>query len=302
MFYIRNPHLFPKTPVAPETKSLANMRELVLYWSEAVSFFDYLIETGLTSIMQLLKPEAQASLLQISLKRLLSTIEGRSLASDLASALIGHTFKRNESVAYVTDILSQHFGSFCSGNDVILYDATQQIYSARTASNTSQVRTILTKSLNTFIRIALHIPVDKASEIADQFAAQGYHGYGIKLATACAHARDPENVTTACIEAGVPANDPRTQVFKAKKPFYDIAFKLVHDVVTKYVNVSSNDSYVMDVMRDTFSYDDRAYQYYMYEMFMEKKLGQILIKVKRNRTRRRAACLTSSLVAISTKS
>jgi hypothetical protein len=279
---IRNNHLFPTTPVNPETKSLANMRELVVYWTEAVSFFDYLIETGFTSIMQLLKPESQANLLQIDMKRLLSTPEGRSLASDLASALIGHTFKRNESVAYVTDLLSQQFSSFCSGNDIILYDAATQIYSARTAPNTSQAKTILTKSLNTLLRIALHIPVDKASEIADQFAAQGYHSYGIRLATACAQARDPQNATTAYVEAGVPVNDPRNQVYKAKKPFYDIAFKLVHDVVTKYVNVSSNDSNVKDVMGEAFNYEDRAYQYYMYEMFMEKKLGQELIKVNNN--------------------
>jgi nuclear pore complex protein Nup155 len=255
---------------------------LVVYWTEAVSFFDYLIETGLTPIMQLLKPESQANLLQTNMKRLLSTPEGHSLARDLASALIGHTFKLNESVAYVTDILSQRFGSFCSGNDVIFYDAAKNIYSARNAPNTSQAKAILTQSLNTLVRIALHIPVEYATEVADQFAAQGYHGYGIRFAVACAHARDPQNVTTACVEAGMPANDPRIQVYKAKKPFYDIAFKLVHDVVTKFINAASNDSHVKDVMREAFSYDDRAYQYYMYEKFMEKKLGQELIKVKEN--------------------
>ncbi|KAI7898791.1 Nup133 N terminal like-domain-containing protein [Cokeromyces recurvatus] len=278
-FIERNPVLFPKTPNNHVTKSYENLHEFVIYLTEAISFFDYLIETGISSIVSLMKPDSQAQLLKIDLKTLLTTTEGRLLASDLSSALISHTFKKIDNTTYVIDVLTQCCGSFCDANDVLLYKASDQIYAARNAPNTNQAKLILTDSLNILNKIAIHIPAGKASEIANQFALQGYHVYGVRLAIVCAQARDPKHVTTSYIQTGQPPNDPRLQILQSKEPFYEIVFNLLYEVVTKNLNTSSSqDDYKKRVFSTAFSYDDRAFQYYIYEKFIEKKMGQELIK------------------------
>ncbi|KAI9486645.1 MAG: Nup133 N terminal like-domain-containing protein [Benjaminiella poitrasii] len=278
-FIEKNPALFPKTPSNHVTKSYENLHEFVIYLSEAISFFDYLIETGISSIICLMKPDSQAQLLKIDLKTLLTTAEGRLLVSDLSSALISHTFKKLDNTTYVIDVLTQCCGSFCDANDVLLYKASDQIYAARNAPNTNQAKIILTDSLNILNKIAIHIPAGKASEIANQFALQGYHVYGVRLAIVCAQARDPKNVTTSFVEAGCPSNDPRAQVSQSKQAFYEIVFNLLYEVVTKNMSTSlSQDGYKKEIFSTAFAYDDRAFQYYIYEKFMEKNIGQELIK------------------------
>lgn len=261
-----------------EEESLKSMYELVAYMTEGLSFIEYIIKTGLSTIVKGMKPESQNRLKMITLKELFTTIDGRKLASDLSYALVDFTFSRNDNVSSVIDVLTSYCKSFCGANDVLLYKATKEIFGARTATNTTQARTILTESLTILKRIALHIPADKAAEIINEFAFQGYPVYGIDLALACTAARDPHNVTNAFVELGCPANDARAKIFQSKQPFYDIVFNLLYNAVAS--GMSKPDSR-RDVFVRTFSgCTDQAFAYYVFEKFIEKGLGLELIKVK----------------------
>ncbi|RCH87251.1 hypothetical protein CU098_000350, partial [Rhizopus stolonifer] len=274
-FMDQHPDLFPKTTDSPEARSFNNLRELISYLADALSFFIYLIETGISSVVQLMKPDSQQHLLQQDLKTLLTTSEGRSLTHDLLSALIQFSFNRYDNSSYVVDVLTQHCGSFCGASDVLLYKAASQIYSARTATNTLQARALLNDSFMMLTKIASSIPADKATEIADEFASQGNHLYGTRLALECIKARDPHHDTTGFVEAGCPPHDPRALLFKAKKPFYDIVFKLVCDVVLKN---NERETHRKDILNAVFNYRDKAFHFYMYEKFIENQMGQDLIK------------------------
>lgn len=245
----------------------------------------YLNETDINSIItQGMKPESQEQLSKTFLKELLTTEQGRSLTNELSFALINYTFKKYDNTAYVTDVLSQYCGRFCGANDVLLYKAADQIYSTRDIHNNIQVKALMLNSLTILKRIALHIPVDKAHEIASIFGQQNYHIYGVQFALACAEARDPKQVTNAYVEAGCPPNDPRAQIFESKLPFYDMVIELLKDVWTKYPSTSSTvDSNLKEVFNAAFEHDDRAFQYYAYEKFVDMDLGQQLIKVSSKR-------------------
>lgn len=245
-----------------------------------MSFFLYLNETSLSSVVQLMKPDSQELLLKTDLKNLLTTTEGRSITNDLSFALINYTFKKYDNTAYVTDVLSQYCGSFCGANDVLLYKAADQIYSTRNVHNTNQAKAILMESLTILKRIALHIPADKAREIADVFASQNYHIYGVQFVLACAQARDPKQTSNAYVESGFPPNDPKAQVFQSKQPFYDIIIKLLEEVLKKHPSTTSTvDSNIKEIFNTAFEHNDKAFQYYAYGKFIELNLGQQLIKV-----------------------
>lgn len=253
------------------------MKELVAYMAEGLSFIEYMIKTGLSTIVKSLKLESQNKLRMLTLKDLLTTSDGRKLANDLSYALVEHTFSKYDNTSYVIDVLTQYCKSFCGANDVLLYKATKQIFAARSATNTTQARAILTESLSILKKIALHIPADKAAEIIEEFAYQGYSVYGVELALACTEARDPYYSTNAYVENGCPANDPRAEVFKNKQPFYDIVFNLLYKAVAP--DLAKPDSR-KEVFRSTFAgCKDQAFAYYIFEKFTDKGLGLELIKV-----------------------
>lgn len=243
-----------------EEESLKDLREFVDYTTEAISFIQYIITTDLTIVVKGLKPELQARCQSITLKELLSTAEGRKLANDLAYSLIEYTFSKVESTPYVIDVLTQHCKSFCGADDVLLYKATKQVFAARSATNTTQAKTILQDSLKILKRIALHIPADKAQEIAKDFAHQGYPIYGVQITLDCAHARTlPQD----------------------KQLFYDIMFDLLYQVMTKPAGSSTANERVFrnEIFNAAFASCDMAYAFYMYEKFLQKNLGQQLIEV-----------------------
>ncbi|KAG2233283.1 hypothetical protein INT48_001595 [Thamnidium elegans] len=276
-----NPNLFLRSAYKEEEESLKNMNELVAYMAEGLSFIEYMIKTGLSTIVKGMKSESQDRLKTITLKDLLTTTDGRKLANDLSYALVDYTFSKYDNTGYVIDVLTQYCKSFCGANDVLLYKATKQIYAARSATNTSQARAILTESLSLLKKIALHIPADKAAEIVDDFFYQGYPVYGIELALSCTEARDPYHATNAFVELGCPANDVRAKTFKSKQPFYDIVFNLLDKVVAP--GLVKPDSR-REVFRSTFSgCKDQAFAYYVFEKFIEKGLGLELIKVKKKK-------------------
>lgn len=259
----------------PEEKSFHFIKEFANYTSEAIAFIQYIIDTDLPAIVKSLKPASQSRCKTITLKELISKPDGRALASDLSYALVDYTFSKVDNTNYVIDVLTQRCKSFCGSNDVLLYKAVQQIYSARSATNTSQAKTILTDSLNMLNKIALHIPADKAAEIAQDFAYQNYHVYGIKLALACAKARDPHNTTNALVESNFQPDHPKMQIFKNKQPFYDIVFDSLNQVVTK----NAEPMYRNTVFNAAFQgCQDKAFAYYVFEKFLTNGLGQELIK------------------------
>ncbi|OBZ89569.1 hypothetical protein A0J61_02381 [Choanephora cucurbitarum] len=261
-FMDTNHNLFKSAAGSPETESFSNLRELAAYLRDAFCFFVYLIEAGVPSVIQLMSPVGQARVLQQDLKTLLTTSEGRTSVNDLLSALIQFSFTRFDNTSYVIDILTQHCGSFCGASDVLLYKAANQIYSARTAINTSQARAILNDSLLMLVKIAAHIPAEKALEIADEYASQGYPTYGIRLALECAKKRNKSVLTE-------------------KQPFYDIVFKLVSNAISKKSNMgnaATHEAYRKEILDAVFNNNDKEFQFYFYEAFVNHKLGQELIE------------------------
>jgi nuclear pore complex protein Nup155 len=231
------------------------LREFVDYTTEAISFIQYIINIGLTTIVKGLKPESQQRCQSITLKELLTTGEGRRLATNLADSLIEYTFSKINNTAYVVDVLTQHCKSFCGADDVLLYKATKQIFAARSANNETQAKAILTECLDILKKVALHIPADKANEIAQNFAYQRYYIYGIESALACAKAR-----TT----------------LQDKLPFYDIVFDLLYQFIIKDVSNQKKEVFAI-----AFGYGEKEYAFYMYEKFLAKNIGRQLIQVRR---------------------
>ncbi|KAI8983097.1 Nup133 N terminal like-domain-containing protein [Pilobolus umbonatus] len=263
-----------------EDKSLQLLYGFVACLIEAIAFYLYMLDTDISILMQSMKPESRDRFLNSSFSSLLTTMEGRSLATDLSTALIDSNFQKYDNTGFVIDVLQQHCGSFCGANDVLLYKAVKQIHSARTAINTNQARATLTESLNLLKKVALYITCDKMAEIAKEFTSQGYRIYGIQLALACANARDPNLVTNSYVDAGCPPNDARADMFKSKKPFYDVIFDLLLEITPKSeVLASHTDSTNIESFQVAFSSQDKAFHFYMYEKFMESKIGFVLIKL-----------------------
>ncbi|CEP18376.1 hypothetical protein [Parasitella parasitica] len=272
----RNTQLFPFKPVNPETNSLNNLLELITYLDEAISFFKYIFEDSLDSIIKLVKPDSQQRLLKTDLKTLLTTPDGMStIASDLTFALIDYTSKRFTNTDHVVDVLTSQCGSFCRSCDVLLFNAAKQIYSARN-TNPAQAKAILQDSFVTLTKIAGEIPAIKAAEFAHQYADQGCHLYGIRLALDCTKARDPSNASNASFEANCPTDVTRQQIFAAKQPFYDIALQILIKVVK---DSSQPGAYRRELMQTAFNpvYDDKMFQFYAYDAFLKEGIEQILI-------------------------
>lgn len=277
-FIDRNTNLFSFTSITPETKSLNNLREFIGYLNQAMSFFTFIFEHDLNSIIKLAKSSAQASLLESDVKTLLTTSEGTSaVAGELTYALIDYTYKRYNNLEHVIDVLTSRCGSFCSAHDVLLYNAANQIHLARNV-NTNQASAMLKESFDNLSKIAIHISADKATELATQYAELGYPAYGIRLAICCAKARDLTNSTNALLDANCPADKYCHQLFKSKQPFYDIILKLSKNVIKDSSHLADSRKILMKLVFES-ERNDKAFQFYAYDSFLQDNLAQILIEV-----------------------
>ncbi|KAI8145675.1 Nup133 N terminal like-domain-containing protein [Fennellomyces sp. T-0311] len=272
------PQLEPQTA---EEHSLRELYELVVLISEAISFLLFLLDSDASKIIKNLKPESQARFKAYTYKDLLTSGNGQALASELSMAMIDETMARYANMDIVIDVLEQRCGSFCNGSDVILYKAIKQIDAAKSEANTMPSRDALTESLKLLKRIAIHIPYEKLQEIAKDYSSQGALVLAVELVLTCAKARDPHNLTTAYLRESCPPNDPRADLFNTKQKFYDCVFQLLKEALapsssaTQKATASQKDQ----AFQTAFSFDDIAFHYYIYEKFVEEKLGQHLIRL-----------------------
>ncbi|KAL9550276.1 hypothetical protein MBANPS3_004800 [Mucor bainieri] len=276
----QNPGLLHLEAHAPETASYNNLLVFIDYLQDAMTFFIYLIDTDLDTIVKgITKPASQTRLLQNDIKTLLTTHDGMAtVASDLPAALIDYTTKRYDyNLAHVIDMLTKQCGGFCRADDVLIYNAAKQIVSAKTA-NTDQARAILADSFTTLSKIAASIPYTKVLEFASQYVELGHHVYGIMLALDCAEVLDPLNQATAYLDDSCPPGDARQHAFAQKKPFYDIAVEILKSVFT---NPSQSESYRQHVMLQTFDpvRNDKAFQFYAYDAFVAADIAHVLIEM-----------------------
>ncbi|KAI9491796.1 Nup133 N terminal like-domain-containing protein [Zychaea mexicana] len=267
-------------PQSDEERSLYELYELVALISESISFLLFLLDSDVSKVMKSLTPEMQARFKAYTFKDLLTSNEGRSLATHLAMAMIDETMARYANMDIVIDVLEQRCGTFCSSSDVILYKAKKQIQAAKNEANTMPSRDALQESLKLLKRIAIHISYEQLQEIVHDYSQQGAFVLAVELVIACAYARDPQNVTTAFLHDGFNVNDnQRLAIYKAKEPFYHCAFELLKLAISPGTEKVLSAAQRPQVFQTAFSFDDECFHLYIYKQFVDQKLGHELIKL-----------------------
>lgn len=246
-----------------------------------------------------MKPEAQARFENSTFKDLLTTVAGQALCSDLAQGIIDDNVTKYNNIDVVMDILEARCGSFCNASEVLLYRAMKLISSSATTSSPKDLQ----EGLKLLKRSAGQLSLTKLKKIVDELTSQKHFAQAADLALACARARDPHLMTNVYIEDGCPAGDPRAEVFQTKQPFYDIVFHLLKEAISPssassitgkpalYSSIPfrlpflSHSRYIVSaaqkdqLFQQAFGVEDFAFQYYIYENFLENSLGDELIKV-----------------------
>ncbi|KAI9323074.1 Nup133 N terminal like-domain-containing protein [Dichotomocladium elegans] len=271
-----HPQMEPQTA---EELSLTEIYGLVVLISEAISFILFLVDNDTTKIISSLTSEANAQLLALTFKNLLTTDNGRSLTTDLTNGIIDENMARFSNMDIVVDILEQRCGSFCSASDALLYKAIKQIENAKSKSPITPPRNALYEASQLLKRIAIHIPYEKLRDIVKVYASQGELTLAVELVLACAKARDPQNITTTYVQDNFPENDPRVEYIVISKKFYELCYELLKEAVQPSYTASVSAVQKNQAFQRAFQSDDLALHYYVYNQLIIGGFGNELIKV-----------------------
>lgn len=100
---------------------LQSLCQLLTHSIEAISFILLLIEFNLSQLITTLPPQVQQDLLKLTWQGLLTTDEGKVIASELVTSVIKMHINKGESVEGVGETLQRKCGNFCSAEDVLVY-------------------------------------------------------------------------------------------------------------------------------------------------------------------------------------
>ncbi|KIY65128.1 nucleoporin [Cylindrobasidium torrendii FP15055 ss-10] len=301
-FLDQNPHMFHMMPtgangssVSPEMdawkaeqEEVNRLTSLLTRTIEALSFLLLLMDYNLTVLVSKCEPRIQQLLASQTFEALITARDGMEVSSALVNVVIDQQIGQQLSVDAISEILQQRCGSFCSADDVRLYKAKEDINKAVETRNINEREALLSNSLESYIKAARVLDIDKLSRIVGDYQKLAYAKGAIELPLACANVFDPDNAGLAYWAAGMPANDNRQEFWNRREACYSLVLHSISEFEASSSSGQANplamadpDSVRSHAYDYAFASTDEPFHSQLYEWLIdERKVADELLEIR----------------------
>lgn len=278
-----------------EHRSMQALLKLVKSMREGSGFLLLLLEEtlpfsqGIEAALSHLPTEPRKKLETLTFRDFFASNDGRIIAKELVTSLVNLNIARGGSVSSIAGVLQDRCESYCTAEDVILYKASEFLRKAKLGVHDLHVKTQnLYASLNMFKLAAPALTEEVLRETIEEYVSLDFCQGAVDVALRAAMDIDRANLSLAYYLAGCPANDPRSELFLAKKNIYNMIFKVLESADAKVASAATASAATQNLvssMRDEtykacFLSEDELFHYCFYDWFFEKGLESRLMEVQ----------------------
>ncbi|KAG0192463.1 hypothetical protein DFQ28_009074 [Apophysomyces sp. BC1034] len=251
-----------------EQQSLHELYLLLTQCIDAISFVDFLIDSGVEEIFQCTTESSKNDLRELTVEAMVTTTRGRALSRQLVIAAIN---KYGRTQAHV-------------GFDV----GVENMQRAHNAEAEYERGKCLTESLKFFKEASDYLTEEQLDEISKEYGQQGYHIGTTELAVERAQRLDPQQQGLSYLESNAPQNDQRSYFYETRMKCYQYVFNTLTEVKNMRDNPkqASQNSKIRDpcahaarVFSAALAHQDKLFHYALYDWFIRMDMKADLLAV-----------------------
>ncbi|ORY01953.1 nucleoporin-domain-containing protein [Basidiobolus meristosporus CBS 931.73] len=271
-----------------ELQSIKAMEQLLTQCVEGISFTILLLDCGLSDIMHGVSSIVQNQILELTFENLLISVKGRELRRDIVATIIDKQTAQGGGVQSVSDMLRTRCGSFCTLDDVTLFQAIECLKQAKTTNDPEKRMQILRDSLSLFKQVARHISLEKLHEICEEYKLLRFYVGAVELGLAYAKEQDPEDHGIAYFLDNATSS---AEFYKKRIRYYGCVFSTLQAVNNVYhqTKVSSDDTgmtleeaelFRNKVFLKALASDDLLFHHQLYDWYIGQNLIEELLDIQ----------------------
>ncbi|KAK9246709.1 Nup133 N terminal like-domain-containing protein [Lipomyces tetrasporus] len=288
-----------------EHRGMYALLRLIVNIREGISFVALVTAEPrkLNEIMANLLEETQNRISKLTFQDLFTTSEGTELAKDLVAAIVNQSITAGGSVDSVVDILRKRCGSFCSTDDVILFKAIEYLHKAKSVAPTDPDMKLqfLRESVRLLEKTAGTIPFEDLQGAVKELLSLDFHPGAIEVVLKAAKEADRGNLALGYVSDGLPALDPREELYKVRAQCYNLVFDICEDVDAKVAESEASQQQQQQLLTPggttqtlaplpitalqtetyvvAYSSRDELFHYWFYDWFVSRGLANRLLEV-----------------------
>ncbi|KAK9237030.1 Nup133 N terminal like-domain-containing protein [Lipomyces kononenkoae] len=288
-----------------EHRGMYALLQLIITMREGISFVSMVAgePKKLNEIMANLSAETQNRIAKLTFHDLFTKNEGTELAKDFVAAIVNQSIDAGGSVDSVVDILRKRCGSFCSADDVILFKAREYLHKAKSVAATDPDLKLqyLRESVRLLEKTAGTILFDDLQGAVRELLSLEFHPGAVEVVLKAAVEADRGNLSVGYFADGMPAMDPREELFNKRVRCYNLVFFILEDVDARAAETESSLQQQQQVLapagttpaaaplptaelqKETyavaFSSRDELFHYWFYDWYVSRGLANRLLEV-----------------------
>ncbi|KAG2195840.1 hypothetical protein INT47_012381 [Mucor saturninus] len=271
-----------------EQKSVHELYLLLAQCIDVVFFVEFLLDSYLETIITKDTPaDNLQALFDLDIKTMLTTSEGRGLASDLVVAIIGKYGAPGSHASFnvVSHELQRRCSSYFGANDILFFQGMEHLGRSICAETEYDRMFSIKESLKHFNKAASSIPEDKLKAICQVYVRFAFHIGVVQLSLSRAQMLDPDNLALVAFESPQKSNELQSNLYKARLSAYDFALEALSDAHRlKYQPLPAGRSPIGDpnvysrmVTDAALESKDAIFHFRLYSWFIENNLRDELL-------------------------
>ncbi|KAF7731213.1 hypothetical protein EC973_000628 [Apophysomyces ossiformis] len=273
-----------------EQQSLHELYLLLTQCIDAISFVDFLIDSGIEEIFQCVTDASKVDLREVTVESMVTTTRGRALSRQLVIAAINKYGRTQAHVGFdvVSDLLQRKCSSFFGPNDVSFYKGVENMRRAHHAEAEYERGRCLTESLKYFKEASDYLTEEQLDEISKEYGQQGFHVGTIELAIERAQRLDPQQQALSYLESNAPENDQRLYFYETRIKCYQYVFRTLTEVknmrdnpkqVPQNSKIHDPYSHAARAFSAALAHRDKLFHYALYDWFIRMDMKADLLAV-----------------------
>ncbi|KAI7897767.1 Nup133 N terminal like-domain-containing protein [Cokeromyces recurvatus] len=278
-----------------EQKSVHDLYLLLVQCIEAISFFQFLLDSEVQNIIaqHLTTSEEESNkIYDLDMNVILTTLEGRESIRELVIATIVKYGSSGSQIGF--DVVSRHLETYCNSFfgpfDIAFFKGIEFIRRAYKDDSDYERIESLKESLHHFKAAADEISDQKMESICQVYKEQTFHIGIIELALERAQKIDPQQQGILAFEAltarstsTIIHDETSEALMYARLNSYQFIFDALTDFIfnpnKKEPAVDNATMYAKQVFETMIRNDDKLFHYKLYEWYLERGLMDELLKV-----------------------
>lgn len=271
-----------------EHQALHSLEKLNISIIEGISFVMMLFGEQVDQIWNALEDTTRLRFKSLTFETLFSSNDGKDLAKILVKAIVNRNLASGGNVDTVSERLRRQCGSFCSEQDVIIFNAQERLRKAEEAGAGSEMgRNFLMESLRLFEKVAGDLSPEYLQSAVETFIKLEFFAGATQLALKVASESDRGNKALGWVNDGKPPNDPRIEVYNARKRCYNLIHGILQSVDTyasqqpetidgRLTIAAQKRLETYDVVNDS---EDEVFQFDLYDWYLQQGWTDRLLSV-----------------------